>query len=55
MSQIGGFLLDVCVKLFYTDRAYPLNPILIDQSYELPDGVNIIIFYQLKRIQIPIF
>jgi hypothetical protein len=26
MWQIGGFLLEVCVILFYIDCAYPLNP-----------------------------
>jgi hypothetical protein len=32
MWQIGGFSLEVCVKLFYTDGAYPLNP---KKSYPL--------------------
>jgi hypothetical protein len=27
MWQISGFSLDVCVKICYTDCAYPLNPI----------------------------
>jgi hypothetical protein len=27
MLQIGDFSLDFCVKLFYTDSAYPLNPL----------------------------
>jgi hypothetical protein len=29
MWQIGGFSLEVCVKLYYTDRAYPLNPLRV--------------------------
>jgi hypothetical protein len=26
MWQISGFSLEVCVKLYYTEHAYPLNP-----------------------------
>jgi hypothetical protein len=54
MWQIGGFSLEICVILFYSDRAYPLNSLKYAFSLRLQFVFLLCLGLNLKSIRVKI-